>query len=147
MPERSYSTPTFPFPSSPKKSASAATLTSPPISARPRDSLRPSFVKNTKIRSDHRLSDVALASENEQTVLTFTVTGIGVGKATITIKGADGKTESNALQFTINEKDTSRTVYVTPYGEKYHYSAACAGCNATATTENKAARKTGDGFA
>lgn len=86
------------------------------------------------------VSDIALATENEQTVLTFTVTGIGVGKASITIKGADGKTESNALQFTINEKDTSRTVYVTPYGEKYHYSAACAGSNATATTENKAAR-------
>ena len=58
----------------------------------------------------------------------------------IQIKGADGKTESNTLQITINEKDTSRRVYVTPYGEKYHYSAACAGKNARATTENSAIR-------
>lgn len=98
------------------------------------------FVIENSDASIISVSDIAIASENEQTVLTFTVTGVGVGKATIVIKGADGKTESNALQFTINEKDTSRTVYVTPYGEKYHYSAACAGSNATATTENKAAR-------
>jgi len=86
------------------------------------------------------VTNIALSSEDDKTVLTFDVMGVGVGKATIQIKGADAKTESNALQFTINEKDTSRTVYVTPYGEKYHYSAACAGSNATATTENKAMR-------
>jgi len=86
------------------------------------------------------VTNIALSSEDDKTVLTFDVTGVGVGKATIQIKGADEKTESDALQFTINEKDTSRTVYVTPYGEKYHYSAACAGSNATATTENKAIR-------
>lgn len=86
------------------------------------------------------VTNVALGSEDDKTVLTFDVTGVGVGKATIKIKGADGKTESNELQFTINEKDTSPTVYVTPYGEKYHFSAACAGSNATATTQNKAIR-------
>ena len=86
------------------------------------------------------VTNIALSSEDDKTVLIFDVTGVGVGKATIQIKGADEKTESDALQFTINEKDTSRTVYVTPYGEKYHYSAACAGSNATATTENKAIR-------
>ena len=107
---------------------------------RPIDLTMDDFVIENSDETIISVSDIALATENEQTVLTFTVTGIGVGKASITIKGADGKTESNALQFTINEKDTSRTVYVTPYGEKYHYSAACAGSNATATTENKAAR-------
>lgn len=34
---------------------------------------------------------------------------------------------------TTTEKKTSRTVYITPYGEKYHYSAACAGKNAIET--------------
>ena len=89
---------------------------------------------------DHIISvtNIALRSEDDKTVLTFDVTGVGVGKATIKIKGADGKTESNELQFTINEKDTSPTVYVTPYGEKYHFSAACAGSNATKTTQNRA---------
>ena len=86
------------------------------------------------------VTNIALGSEGDKTVLTFDVTGVGVGKATIKIKGADGKTESNELQFTINEKDTSPRVYVTPYGEKYHFSAACAGSNATATTQNKAIR-------
>lgn len=32
--------------------------------------------------------------------------------------------------------DNSRTVYVTPYGKKYHYSQSCAGSNASATTED-----------
>ena len=86
------------------------------------------------------VTNIAIGSEADKTVLTFDVTGVGVGKATIKIKGADGKTESNELQFTINEKDTSPTVYVTPYGEKYHFSAACAGKNATKTTQNKAIR-------
>lgn len=36
------------------------------------------------------------------------------------------------------EVDNSRTVYVTPYGSKYHYRSSCAGSNATATTENSA---------
>lgn len=87
-----------------------------------------------------KVSNVAFKTEGEQTVLTFDVVGIAVGSASIKIQGVDGKTESNELKFTINEKDTSPTVYVTPYGERYHYSAACAGKNATATTRNKAIR-------
>lgn len=86
------------------------------------------------------VTNIALGSEDDKTVLTFDIIGVGVGKATIKIKGADGKTESNELQLTINEKDTSPTVYVTPYGDKYHFSSACAGNNATATTQNKAIR-------
>ena len=37
-----------------------------------------------------------------------------------------------------NTEDTSRVVYITPYGTKYHYSKSCAGKNATETTQNKA---------
>lgn len=94
-----------------------------------------------------KISNVAFKTEGEQTVLTFDVIGIAAGSASIKIQGADGKTESNELSFTINEKDTSPRVYVTPYGDRYHYSAACAGKNASATTRNKAIRsgKTGCG--
>lgn len=98
------------------------------------------FVIENSDESIISVSNIAIGSEGDKTVLTFDVTGVGVGKATIKIKGADGKTESNELQFTINEKDTSPRVYVTPYGDKYHFSAACAGSNATATTQNKAIR-------
>ena len=84
------------------------------------------------------VTNIALANKSDKTVLSFDITGVGVGKATIKIKGADGKTESNELQFTINEKDTSPTVYVTYYGKKYHFSASCAGSGATQTTQNKA---------
>lgn len=94
-----------------------------------------------------KISNIAFKTEGDQTVLTFDVIGIAAGSASIKIQGADGKTESNELSFTINEKDTSPRVYVTPYGDRYHYSAACAGKNASATTRNKAIRsgKTGCG--
>lgn len=94
-----------------------------------------------------KISNISFKTEGDQTVLTFDVIGIAAGSASIKIQGADGKTESNELSFTINEKDTSPRVYVTPYGDRYHYSAACAGKNASATTRNKAIRsgKTGCG--
>lgn len=96
------------------------------------------FVIEISDESIINITNFELTNENDQTLLTFETIGVGAGKATMKIKGADGKTESTALQFTVNEKDTSRTVYVTPTGKKYHYSAACAGKNAIATTQNKA---------
>ena len=38
-------------------------------------------------------------------------------------------------------EDTSRLVYITPTGKRYHYSKACAGKNATESTINKAEKK------
>ena len=84
------------------------------------------------------VTNITVKNESDKTVLSFNITGTSVGQSTIKIKGADSKTESNELKLTINEKDTSPTVYVTPYGEKYHFSASCAGSNATPTTQNKA---------
>ena len=84
------------------------------------------------------VTNIAVRNESDKSVLSFDITGMDVGKSTIKIKGTDGKTESNELQLTINEKDTSPTVYVTYYGEKYHFSASCAGSGATQTTQNKA---------
>ncbi len=43
-------------------------------------------------------------------------------------------TPSNPSQ----NEDTSRLVYVTPTGKRYHYSKSCAGKNATESTKNKA---------
>lgn len=107
---------------------------------KPHDLTQEDFIIANSDDSIINIKNIALSSEKDMTVLTFDVIGVDVGTATIQIKGADGKTESNTLQITINEKDTSRRVYVTPYGEKYHYSAACAGKNARATTENSAIR-------
>lgn len=84
------------------------------------------------------ISDVQVTDDGDKTVLTFTTRALKAGNTKIAVVSSDGKTESNAISFTVKEKDTSRTVYVTPYGEKYHFSSACAGENATATTLNKA---------
>lgn len=84
------------------------------------------------------ISDVQVKDDGEKTVLTFTTKALKAGSTQIAVVSSDGKAESNAISFTVKEKDTSRTVYVTPYGEKYHFSSACAGKNATATTLNKA---------
>ena len=108
------------------------------VPMKPNDLTEEDIIIENSDESIISVTNIAITYEDDKTILTFDVTGVGVGKASIKIKGADGKTESNELQFTINEKDTSRTVYVTPYGEKYHLSAACAGKNATKTTENKA---------
>lgn len=52
------------------------------------------------------------------------------------------ETEYETEETVITEPETvvnnSRTVYTTPYGKKYHYSASCAGKNATPTTEDDA---------
>lgn len=84
------------------------------------------------------ISDVQVADDGDKTVLTFTTRALKAGNTKIAVVSSDGKIESNAISFTVKEKDTSRTVYITPYGEKYHFSSACAGENATATTLNKA---------
>lgn len=84
------------------------------------------------------VSDIQVNDDGDKTVLTFTTLAVKAGSTKIAVVSVDGKTESNTISFTVNEKDTSSTVYVTPYGEKYHFSSACAGKNATATTLNKA---------
>ena len=84
------------------------------------------------------ISNVQVKGDGDKTVLTFTVSALKAGSSEISVISADGKAQSDKLSVTVREKDTSRTVYVTPYGEKYHFSANCAGKNATETTLNKA---------
>lgn len=93
------------------------------------------------INDDEGVISVSLGDVNyteEGTSLIFTTKAIAAGTASIVVKTAEGNTESNTISFDVNEKDTSRTVYTTPTGEKYHYSARCAGKNAIETTLNKA---------
>ncbi len=84
------------------------------------------------------ISNIQVNDDGDKTLLTFTASALKAGGAEISVVSADEKTESNAIHFTVREKDTSPTVYVTPYGDHYHYSASCAGKNASSTTLNKA---------
>lgn len=92
------------------------------------------FIITNTDNSVVEISNVEVTDDGDKTVLTFTTQALNAGNAAIAVVSSDGKTESNALSLTVKEKDTSRTVYVTPYGEKYHFSSDCAGKNATATT-------------
>ena len=47
-------------------------------------------------------------------------------------------TEPKTPTTPIQPEDTSRVVYITPTGKRYHYSQSCAGKNAKQTTKNKA---------
>lgn len=75
---------------------------------------------------------------------------ISPGETYVYLKTKDGKVQSEKIKVIVMEPtpeeeiveteeiDNSRTVYVTPYGSKYHYSKSCAGSNAIETTENSA---------
>lgn len=75
---------------------------------------------------------------------------VSPGETYVYLKTKDGKVQSDKIKVIVMEPtpeeeidetedvDNSRTVYVTPYGSKYHYSQSCAGGNASATTENSA---------
>lgn len=82
--------------------------------------------------------DVIITNEETKTIASFSVYANSIGSATLQLKAVDGLTESKEMSFEIKEKDTSPTVYTTPYGEKYHYSEECAGSNAIEKTLNKA---------
>jgi len=75
---------------------------------------------------------------------------ISPGETYVYLKTKDGKIQSEKIKVIVmkptieedisepEEIDNSRTVYITPYGSKYHYSKSCAGKNAIETTENSA---------
>ncbi len=78
---------------------------------------------------------------------------VGVGETYVYIQTKDKTIKSEKIKIIIEEEepeeeidspvddtpvDNSRTVYVTPYGKKYHYSKSCAGSNASETTEDSA---------
>ena len=77
---------------------------------------------------------------------------VGVGETYVYIQTKDKTLQSEKIKVVVEETETeetettfeeepvdnSRTVYVTPYGKKYHYSKSCAGSNASETTENSA---------
>lgn len=72
-------------------------------------------------------------TETTATTATTTTTTETTTTTTTTTTGTTTK-ETTTEQTT---KDNSRTVYITPTGEKYHYSKACAGKNAMERTYNE----------
>lgn len=76
-------------------------------------------------------------------VLTMSIITKAIGTTSVFVKSSDEAISSNEFKVTVTEKkeppkDTSRTVYVTPTGSKYHYDPQCGGKNSTATTLNRA---------
>ncbi|MCX7715464.1 MAG: hypothetical protein N2171_07025 [Clostridia bacterium] len=64
-----------------------------------------------------------------------------IGSTSVFVKSADESVSSDEFKVIVAEKkeppkDTSRKVYVTPTGSKYHYDPQCGGKNSIATTLN-----------
>ncbi len=72
------------------------------------------------------------------------IENVGVGETYVYIQTKDQSIQSEKIKIIVEPeeeeeefeeptttKKTGRTVYTTPYGEKYHYSSSCAGKNAT----------------
>ncbi len=79
----------------------------------------------------------------------YTIQSLNEGTTTLNLHSIDNSITSGDVSITVNpivqvvekpvqETDTSRTVYVTPSGEKYHYDPNCGGKNSSPTTLNKA---------
>ncbi len=106
---------------------------------------------------------VAIIKYNEDSWLSdgCIIEKVGAGETYVYIRTKDKTVQSEKIKVTVEEEqevqseeesetggqtyyedetpvDNSRRVYVTPYGEKYHYRKSCAGKNARATTENEA---------
>lgn len=83
-------------------------------------------------------SDDKEESITESTVAIETTTeSIKITETTITTTIATTKTTTTQAPIT-TEKDTSRTVYITPTGKKYHYDAECGGKNSSPISLDKA---------
>ena len=91
-------------------------------------------IGNKKIIS---MKEVSFKTKGDQTVFIFKLKAKKKGKTSLIVSSLNGKV-SDKIQIEVKEKDTSRTVYVTPYGQKYHFSKSCAGKNASETTLNDA---------
>lgn len=104
----------------------------------PRGLSRKDFTIEISDKSVVSVTEGSLQDGKYTTILVFTVKGISPGQATVRLVASDGKTTSQTLTFKVSPADTSRVVYITPTGERYHFSAACAGKNAIATTLSRA---------
>lgn len=95
-------------------------------------------------------NDIIWVSENSKVVtiekLDSTKAKIipkAAGESNVFVKSKNGDIISNKIKITITENPEAKIrVYTTPYGERYHYSSACAGKNSTQTSL-KTAKETG----
>lgn len=97
---------------------------------------RDDFVIEISDESVISVTENSFGDDEDAAVFVYTVKGLSPGQASVTLVSSDGRTVSQTLTFHVTEKDTSRTVYITNTGEKYHYLASCAGKSASATTLN-----------
>lgn len=80
------------------------------------------------------IANVEIDKNDEKSVLSFDVMPIKTGRLNIIVNGADGRSSSEKLSLTIVGNGMTRTVYVSYYGDKYHYSKSCAGSSPQSTT-------------
>lgn len=106
------------------------------------------------VSEDESVAKIEFASIENGNTLYVSIEGVAIGETYVYVKSEDETAQSEKMKVIVKEAtaveepeepetpvedepvDNSRTVYVTPYGKKYHYSQSCAGSNASATTED-----------
>ncbi|MGN0600275.1 MAG: hypothetical protein ACI4JK_10315 [Oscillospiraceae bacterium] len=96
-------------------------------------------------------TEIATIINNENSWLnSCIISKVGAGETYVYIQTKDGTVKSEKKKVIVEDDvveesetyitdfttDNSRTVFLTPYGDKYHYSKSCAGDNASETTLN-----------
>ena len=78
----------------------------------------------------------------EKKLVKISYLGLAVGETTLYIKDKNSDVTSDEIHLTVHEKqvevDNSRKVYLNYTGDKYHYSASCAGSSSFESTLNQA---------
>lgn len=118
-------------------------------------------IKNHKnllfVSEDEGIAKINFESIENGNTLNVSIEGIALGETYVCVKSADGTIQSEKIKVVVENAtfveepetpvdepiDNSRTVYITPYGKKYHYLQSCAGNNASATTLDSVSRTYG----
>lgn len=101
-----------------------------------------------------QIGPLAFTPKEDRCLLTFQIKAVSVGESQLKVSYGDGEISSNTLTVTVQKQSESAsvdssstasaqegigsTVYITPSGKRYHYSASCGGKNARATTLKEA---------
>ena len=103
-----------------------------------------------------QVGELAFTPQEDRCLLVFQVKAVSTGESQLRVSYGGGETSSNTLTITVQERGESssvssssttgtqdgipNTVYVTPSGKRYHYSASCGGKNSQAATLEEAQR-------
>ena len=81
-------------------------------------------------------------SVSDKRLVKISCLGLSVGETTFYVKDKNSDAVSDVIHLTVHEKqieeDNSSKVYLNHTGDKYHYSASCAGTSAYESTLNQA---------